>query len=386
MTLSLDIEAPETLLGVSAAFDGEHLIAGDVEIRGGRVARLGVGAGVGAHIAAPGFVDLQLNGFSGVDLQTADAATVRDMAAPLTATGVTAYQPTIITAPPTEMAAALAELAHIEQGPGLPHVLPAHLEGPFLSPDYRGAHPLEAVATPGLDLLRELLSAGEVGYVTLAPELPGALALIEELRSRNVVVALGHSNATAEEADAGFDAGITAITHAFNAMRPFHHREPGPVARALERGDIWITAIADPVHLHPTALHLLQCVAGKRFVAISDAMVAAGLDDGQYKFGRLEVTLSGGRALLADGRLAGSAATLDASVRELLALGVPLEASLAAVTSRPASVIGDRELGHLRVGGPADIVILDAELHPVTTYIGGVPGGQLQAIQEESIG
>ena len=385
MRLTAGTVAPEMLLGVCAAFDGERLIAGDVAIRDGRIAGLGIEPGVGAHIAAPGFVDLQMNGFVGIDLQTADAAAVRDMAPAVAATGVTAYQPTIITAPPSQMAAALAEFARIEPEPGLPHVLPVHLEGPFLSPEFRGAHPQEALAAPSLELLRALLDAGHIGYVTLAPELPGALALVEELRSRNVVVALGHSNATAAEADAAFAAGITAITHAFNAMRAFHHREPGPVARALERGDIWVTAIADPVHLHRTALHLLERAAGERFVAVSDAMVAAGLPEGEYTFGQFEVSLAGGRARLADGRLAGSAATLDESVRVLVALGVPLESTLAAVTSRPAAVIGDAELGRLRVGGPADIVVLDPELHPVTTYIGGVPGGQ-QRTQEAQIG
>lgn len=359
------------LLGVASAFDGQRMIRGDVLVEEGRILDIGVGQGVGDHVAAPGFVDLQVNGFGGIDVQSAPAEAVVDMARRLAATGVTAYQPTVISAPIDAMVRTLERLGDAAAAGGVARMLPVHLEGPFLSPRWRGAHLARDLRPPDRGVLHRLLGSGRVGYVTLAPELPGATGLVEELCERGVVVAIGHSDATAEQAQAAFGAGVSVLTHAFNAHRRFSPRDPGPVAAALDDERVWITAIADGIHLAPLTLALLGRAAGDRLVAISDATAASGLGDGSFRFGGLEVSVRAGRAEVSDGCLAGSAATLDAGVRALVAAGIPLEGALAAVTSRPARVIGDATLGTLRKGGPADVVVLDRELRPVATLLGG---------------
>lgn len=364
--------ASPRLLGVASAFDGSRMIRGDVLVGEGRILDIGVGQGVGDHVAAPGFVDLQVNGFGGVDLQSAPAGAVVDMARRLAATGVTAYQPTVISAPLDAMVRTLETLDDAAAAGGVARMLPAHLEGPFLSPRWRGAHLARNLRLPDREVLHRLLSSGRVGYMTLAPELPGASGLVKELCERGVVVAIGHSDATAEQAQEAFAAGVSVLTHAFNAHRRFSPRDPGPLPAALVNERVWITAIADGIHLAPLTLALLGRAAGDRLVAISDAIAASGLGDGSFCFGELDVSVREGRAELSDGCLAGSTATLDAGVRELVAAGIALEAALGAVTSRPAGVIGDATLGRLRKGGPGDVVVLDRELRPIVTLLGGL--------------
>ena len=363
-------EAPR-LLGVSCAFDGSHMVPGDVRIAEGRVLNMGVGPGVGANIAAPGFVDLQLNGFGGVDLQSASPELMIEMSGKLAASGVTSYQPTLISAPIGSMVRALEALKVAAQATGTAQMLPVHLEGPFLSPKWPGAHPLEHLRLPDFAVLDQLMSLDNVGYMTLAPELPGAYEMIVELRARGVVVAIGHTDATAEEATTGFRAGASVLTHALNAHRRFLPRDPGPIAAAINE-EAWLTVIADGIHLSPLTLSMLSRAAGARIVAISDAMVAAGLGDGLFGFGELDVHVRNGRAELASGQLAGSTTTLHEEVRCLIGAGLPVEAALAAVTSRPAAVLGRTNLGTLQEGGPADLVILDSTMRPLVTLLEGV--------------
>src|SRR5690348_272825 len=213
-------------LGVEAALVDGVLVAGDVEIADGRVAAFGLGGKRGRGFAVPGFVDLQVNGFGGVDFLDADRDAYRRAGDALLETGVTAYQPTLITSPEEQLLAAMAE---VPENGARPRVLGVHLEGPFLSPARLGAHPAGARRDPDLALLDRLLAGGPVRTMTLAPELGGADALIARLRERGVVVSLGHTNATAAEANAAFDSGVRTVTHLFNAMRPFAHRDPGIV-------------------------------------------------------------------------------------------------------------------------------------------------------------
>ena len=211
-------------LGVAAAVVDGALVPGDVEIDEGRVAAVGL-AGRGRGIAAPGFVDLHIHGFAGVDFSAADAAGYRRAGEALLETGVTAFQPTFITAPEDELVASLREV------PTDARVIGAHLEGPFISPARLGMHPAAAWRDPDRALLERLLAAGRVTHMTLAPELEGALELIDVLVARGIVVSCGHTDATASEAHAAFDRGATHVTHLFNAMRPFAHRDPASRAR-----------------------------------------------------------------------------------------------------------------------------------------------------------
>lgn len=359
-------------VGVRACFDGTRLIEGDVVLESGHVVELGAMPPVGDLLAAPGFVDLQVNGFAGVDLLTASVDDVGSVADALVRTGVTAFQPTFVSAPVATSERAVRTAAAAAARGGGAHVLPAHLEGPFLSPRWPGAHRLAHLRAPDIGLLDQLLAAGPVGEMTLAPELPGADELIDVLVARGVAVGVGHSDATAEQAHAAFSRGASLLTHAFNAHRRLAGRDPGPVGAALSRGDVWVHLIADGVHVAPEICALVDRAVGRRLLVATDAMTAAGLDEGDYRFGDQEVHVESGRATLADGRLAGSVATLDACVRQLVAAGVSLTAALAAATSRPAEAIRHDELGRLHAGGPADLVVLDTHLVPVRTYLAGV--------------
>ncbi len=189
-------------LGVAAAVVEGRLVPGDVALADGTIAAVGLSPGRGGT-AVPGFVDLQVNGFAGVDFAAAEADGYRRAAEALVRVGVTSFQPTLITAPEAELVAALAEV------PALPQLLGVHLEGPFISPERLGAHPAEARRDPDPALLERLLAAGPVSQVTLAPELPGALELVDLLVARRITVSCGHSNATAAEAHAAFDRGAS---------------------------------------------------------------------------------------------------------------------------------------------------------------------------------
>jgi N-acetylglucosamine-6-phosphate deacetylase len=329
-------------LGVAAAVVRGELISGDVDVEDGRIAAVGLRNG-GKGTAVPGFVDLQVNGYGGIDLLT-EPERWREVDAMLAELGVTTWQPTLISAPPEQTMNALGT---IELG--------VHLEGPFLSRP--GAHPVDCLLAPDLELLRRFLAAGNVTAVTLAPELPGAFELIDELVSRGVVVSLGHSAAPAATADAAFDRGARTVTHLFNVM-PFHHREPGLAGTALAREDVLVQLICDGVHLaDPTVLVVWRAARG-RIAVVSDAVAAAGLDTGVSR--------------TPQGTLAGGTGSVLEAVRRLVSLGVPLAEAVDAATRVPAAILGRTDIGTLEPGVCADVVVLDDELQVTRVLRAGI--------------
>jgi N-acetylglucosamine-6-phosphate deacetylase len=356
-------------LGVEAALVDGKLVPGDVEIADGHIAQVGLNSANGAGIAAPGFVDLQVNGFAGVDFFSADAEGYRKAGSALLECGVTAYQPTFITSPENELTAALHE---VPQNGSSPHIIGAHLEGPFIAPERLGTHPSESRRDPDCELLRRLLDAGPVSHVTLAPELAGAHELMDLLRERGVTVSCGHSNATAAEAREAFALGAKTVTHIFNAMRPFAAREPGLAGAALMTGDVVVQVILDGVHLADDTARLVWQAAGGRVAIVTDAIAAAGAGDGSYNLAGVDFEVENGVARRADRVLAGSTVPMIEAVRNLVALGAPLEAALAAASEVPARIAGRSELGALRPGATADIVVLDDGLEIVRVLAGGV--------------
>jgi N-acetylglucosamine-6-phosphate deacetylase len=355
-------------LGVEAALVGRELVRGDVEVEDGRITRYGLRRGNGRGIASPGFVDLQVNGFGGVDFVSADAAGYERAGEALLETGVTAYLPTLITAPEDVLVAAIRSVPTELAGP---RVLGAHVEGPFLSATRMGTHTLAARLDPDPELLERLLDAGPVRMVTLAPELPGALELIDTLVERGVAVSCGHTDATAEEAEVAFDLGARAVTHLFNAMRPFRHRDPGIAGAALAREDVVVQLILDGHHVaDETALIVWRAAAG-RVALVTDAMAGAGQGDGRYRLGDVEVEVRGGRARTDGEILAGSVLTMLDAVRNLHALGVPLPDALDAATAVPAGVVGAHDVGRLERGARADLVVLDDNLEIDRVLVGG---------------
>jgi N-acetylglucosamine-6-phosphate deacetylase len=316
----------------------------------------------------PGLVDIQLNGAFGVDFAApAELETVR---ARIAATGVTTFLATLVSAPPGAYAAPLAALVPAA-APGLATLAGVHLEGPWLSPSHPGAHALAALRPPSTPELQAFLAPGTVRLVTLAPELTGGTAAIERLVAAGVRVAIGHTNADEAAVHAAVAAGATFGTHLFNAMRPFHHRDPG-AAGALLDADCGATMIADGVHVADAALRIAYAAKGPgRFALVSDAVAPLGLPPGSYRFGGWDVSSDGVVCRLGGGTLAGSATPLIAGVRRLVGCGLRFGEAVRAATETPARLAGI-DAGTLQVGGRADLLVLDDGLRPVHVLAGGV--------------
>jgi N-acetylglucosamine-6-phosphate deacetylase len=332
----------------------------------------------GGLLVVPGFVDLQCNGAVGVDITT-EPERLWDVAAALPRWGVTAWLPTVVTSPAAIRARALAALrSGPPQGPagGRPFAAPLglHFEGPFLAPDRRGAHPAEHLQSPDPALVTDegwSRHAG-VALVTLAPELPRALDVLGDLVAAGVVVSAGHSSASAEQATVAIDAGVTAVTHLFNAMGPLHHRDPGLAGVALTDERVRVGAIADGLHLHPAAVALAARALGERLCLVTDAVAALGMPAGRVPLGMLEAFATDNGVRLADGTLAGSDLSLDRAVRNLMAFaGVSLPAAVAAVTASPAALLGLDDRGVIGPGAVGDLALLDPTGEVVATVIGG---------------
>ena len=324
-------------------------------------------------LVAPGYVDLQCNGGLGIDLAV-EPERLWELAALLPRFGVTAWLPTIVTTPPGVVERALETLA---AGPparwqgAVP--LGLHLEGPFLSPQQPGAHPKALLQSPGLAAIEGWTREGGVAVVTLAPDMPGALEVIQALVERKVVVSLGHTPATAEVATAAVAAGASWVTHLFNAMAPLHHRAPGLAGVALTDERLRVGLIPDGIHLHPSIVAVAQRALGDRLTIVTDAVGALGMPMGRQSLGRSEVMVSDNGVRLADGTLAGSNLAMDQGVRNLVAFsGCTTATALHAASTAPVAVLGDTTRGTLAQGARADAVLLSEDLHLVATIVGGV--------------
>jgi N-acetylglucosamine-6-phosphate deacetylase len=359
-------------LGVSAALVDGVLLPGDVEVVDGVVSRVGLRAAAGGRIASPGYVDIQVNGFAGVDVMSTDVEGIGELSRALASYGVTSWVPTLITAPEDDTVRALRVLDEaLRRGSAGATPLGVHLEGPFLSAQRLGTHPPQHRRDPDAEALRRWQSLAPIVAVTLAAELPGGLDLVRELASDGVLVSVGHSDATAEQAHAAFDAGARTVTHLFNAMSPLGHRRPGLPGAALTRSDVTVQLIVDGHHLADDVVRLAFAAARGRVVLATDATEAAGLEDGTYAIAGVPVEVEGGAVRNREGALAGSALTLDRAVRNACSLGLDVAEVLTAVTAAPASLLGRADIGRLRTGGRADLVVLDGDLGVRETWIDG---------------
>ncbi len=353
-------------------------VCGELQIQAGRLTAV-VGAAITEHEARsnglplllPGFIDLHVHGGGGFDTMAGGDA-IAHIARVHALHGTTSLLATTMTAPHAEIAAALqALLPHIQARPAQgARVLGVHLEGPYINAHRLGAQPDFARTATLADVLA-LHAVAPLKLITIAPELPGHLALIVQLRQNGFVVQVGHSNGTYEDGVAALAAGASGFTHLFNAMTGLHHRQPGMAGAALahaERAEI----IPDLLHVHPGALRLaLRCIPG--LYCVTDSTAAAGMPDGQYQLGRHTVNKCLGGVRLADGTLAGSALTMDQALRNLVALGLPLvEASLRTATLA-AQHLGLADRGVLAPGAWADVVTLDAALQVVQVHAEGEP-------------
>ena len=355
-------------LGVSAAVVGDRLVEGDVVVEEGRIYDVGVGRPSGASIAVPGFVDVHFHGHGGIDFVDADTEDHIRIAKAITSTGVTAYMPTLMTQTEDQLVKALQ--AHPGEVPDGARALGFHLEGPLLSPEYPGAHRPDLLQTPSVTFMERLMASGPVAQITLAPELDGALAVVGYLVERGVIVSLGHSSADAATTHAALDAGATAFTHVFNAMRPLRHRDPGILGVALSSA-AFLTGIFDGVHLSDEAETVLIRCAGDRLVAITDGTAAVGRvgDDGAV-LGDQAVRVRDGAPRLPDGTIAGSVLTMDEAFRRLVGV-MPLVQAARATSTNPARMVGLDASG-LTPGSRADVAILDEGNRVRRTLVGGV--------------
>ena len=320
----------------------------------------------------PGFVDLQVNGAFGVDVATEPGRLV-ELSAKLLATGTTSCLPTLVSLPLEEYGPVLSRLS-LETDAGA-EPLGLHLEGPFLNPQKRGAHPEENLSLPDAGALAAMLDAVPVRLLTLALELPGADELIELAVGRGVVVSLGHSDADYETTRRAFDLGARAATHLFNTMSPLHHRRPGLPGAAVSDPRVVCTLIADGRHVHPDVLDLVYAKLGAgRAALITDAISAAGMGEGEYALAGRRVSMKEGVPKLPDGTLAGSVLTMDEALRNIVSFtGCTLPEAVRMASATPAQLIGEGERkGALAPGHDADVVALSPELEVVAVWKGGV--------------
>jgi N-acetylglucosamine-6-phosphate deacetylase len=353
-------------LGVRAALVGDQFVPGDVEIDAGLVEAVGL-PGAGRGVAVPGFVDLQINGFAGVDFRTADPSGYASVAAALPASGVTTFLPTFYSLPVEGYVTSLQVLSavHDDPPPGA-RIGGAHLEGPFLSPTWAGAHDPRTLLAPDAVVLHRLLGAGPIAMMTLAPELEGAAAVIDALVRAGVVVSLGHTDADAATVACAADRGAAMFTHLWNAHRRFTPRDPGPAPVALEA--LAVGLICDGAHLANETVRL-TFAAGRRVCVVTDAVAPAGTPSTTWSDGVERVSIDGGAARLPDGTLAGSVTPADAALRWLIETGIKPEAAIVALSEHPASVL--RTTARVEPGAVADLVVLDDRWEVTRTLVGG---------------
>jgi len=334
------------------------------------------------HTAIPGFVDVHLHGAGGHDVMEGDETALSTIASRLAAFGTTSLLATTVTAAVDDTCRAIEGISRYistqyQTDQARAEILGIHFEGPFLSKERRGVHPKEFLQLPSAELLQRFLQAasGNARILTIAPELLGATPCIDAARSLGMVVSIGHTDATYEQARAAVAHGAHHATHVYNAMRPFNHRDPGVIGAVLTTPEVTAELIADGVHVDEIAMKvLLQAKGASGVILISDGISATGMPDGKYMLGGLEVTVSGGVCRSAEGRLAGSTLTLDRALRNIVKLGIPLADAVKMLTLNPATLLGiEFKKGALRTGADADIVLLNEGLEIVKVWARGTP-------------
>lgn len=362
-------DTPLLIAAGTVILPDRELTPGWVEVRGGLIVACGASEPpraadvlLPAAVLAPGFVDVHNHGGGGVSFNDPDTAAVAvRIAETHRGHGTTTLVASLVTAPIEEMERLVRALAELVRDGLLAGI---HLEGPWLSPAHRGAHAEQLLLLPDRAGLDRLLGAGAgaVRMVTIAPELQGGLAAVARIVEYGAVAAIGHTDADYDLTQSAIAAGATAGTHLFNAMRPLHHREPGAALALLEDPTVFAELVADGVHLHPAVVRLIT-ESPARPVFVTDAMAAAGAEDGDYKLGALDVRVVDGEARLVDGTIAGSVLTLSHAVRyAVLTAGVPLALAIRAATQNPADMLALTDRGRIQPGLRADLVLLDADL------------------------
>jgi N-acetylglucosamine-6-phosphate deacetylase len=325
----------------------------------------------------PGFIDLHMHGGGGAQITTDDPEEIRRAVSFHRRHGTTRTLASLVTDRLDRMIAAVATLAAMIEA-GEPGIAGIHLEGPFLNPAKRGSHHSEYLLPPDPAALRRLLDAGRghVRVVTLAPELPGGMDLLAQVMGAGAIAAVGHTEATYAQARDAFGSGARLATHLFNAMRQFHHRDPGPAGAALADPSVTCEIINDGIHVHEDAVRIAVAAASAdRIAFVTDATPAAGMTSGRYRLGPVPVIAEHGSVRLIDGTLAGSTLTMDAAVRHAIRVtGLPVTDVARSAATTPAALLGMADtVGSLDPGKSADVVVLDEDLKVRAVLAGGRP-------------
>ena len=341
----------------------------DIGIKDGKIAAIapagtleGCGEDFGGAKIYPGLIDTHSQGCVGHDTMDRELS---EMAEYYLENGTTTWYPTTMTVAAEDIIAATeVDTSNISGA----NIGGFHLEGPFINTKYKGAQNEKYVAIPDMELIKRCKA---VKKITVAPESEGAMEFISACAEAGIVVSVGHSTCDYEEATRAFRAGASCLTHTYNCMSPLHHRAPGPIPAGAECG-AYAELICDGIHVHPAMVRLLVKLYGsERIVLVSDSVRAAGLEDGVYDLGGLDITVKGGVARTKDGNLAGSTATLLHCVKCAIKFGIPEERAFMMATANPARLMGLDKKGKIEVGCDADLIILDKDLNLIKTVVRG---------------
>ena len=329
------------------------------------------------YMTFPGFIDMHTHGGVGIEANIATFESLDKLSEYYASNGVTEFCVTTVT-DTIENIVKIQKLVNSRKEAGTKgaHIAGTYIEGPFLSHEFRGAHEEALLKTPELSDIDTLIEAGgdNLKVIAMAPEIPGALDAIKYATEKGVKISCGHSAATCSEANAGFDAGGSIAVHTYNAMRGLNHREPGFLGASLSRDDIYGELICDFVHVAPEAVAIaIKCKGKDKIVYITDSIGAAGLPDGEYKFGPLTTFVKDGVARIAAGNIAGSALRLNTALRNVVkTIGIPVEDAMLGVTKNPAEALGMyNEIGSIEEGKRAHLTVLDDDFNVIMTIVDG---------------
>lgn len=318
-----------------------------------------------------GFIDIHIHGCAGMDTMDEDEKSLETISRNLTSTGVTAFLPTTMTMPENRIEQALKNVRKAMQEQSGAEILGCHLEGPFINKNAKGAHDETYIIEPYFNFIESYSEI--VKIVTLAPEIPGSELFIKKCRESNIIVSVGHTQATYDQAMEAVRNGAQLFTHTFNAMAPLHHRNPGAVGAALD-SEASCELIVDNIHVHPAVQRIvLKSKGTERVILITDAMMACLMAEGVYNLGGQQVTVKGNEVRLANGHLAGSILTLNRAVRNVMHnTGLDIQDAVRMVTENPAKLLGiDNRKGRIAAGMDADLTLFDGDMNIHGTYVKG---------------
>ncbi|MBS4196126.1 N-acetylglucosamine-6-phosphate deacetylase [Lederbergia citri] len=326
------------------------------------------------HLLIPGMIDVHIHGANGFDMMDGTEESILEVSKTCASTGCTSFLVTSVSSSIEDLMLMIQNVKNVigsEQGAKIAGI---HLEGPYLNVKRKGMQNELYLRHPNLEEMKDILSeAGDlVKMVTVAPELPGGIEMVEYLKEKGIIVAVAHSDATYEEAKEAFSKGASHVTHCFNGMRPIHHRDPGLVVAAFEEEHVSLQAIVDHVHLHPAIVRLMHRIKGPEgVVLITDALQAMNMGDGVYEFGGHKVTVANGEARLADGTLASSTVTMNEALLKTVESGISLQDAVYMAATTPADILGLQNKGRIAPQMDADLVLLNTDFNVLWTMIEG---------------